>query len=347
VSHRARLERYATVSTALALVSDRRLGELVDAAPTLGAGIGGSRALLTIEGLPVFVKRVSLTDLEARPEHVRSTENMFGMPPFGHYGVDSAGFGVWRELAVHEMTTNWVLADECGQFPMMYHWRVLPGTVPVPVEYADLERAVALWGGSEAVRRRLESLVGATMSVVLFLEYLPQTMPEWLTAQVAAGDAALDAAVVFAERELRSAASFMGTHGLLHFDAHFGNVLTDGQQVYLTDFGLAASTRFDLCDAERAFLGTNASYDGCLLLGQLVNGLVGRLAGVSTWQERFAFIRRCAETGEVPRMPPAAASVVTRYAPVSAVINEFFRALHEDRATPYPVDEIARLTATS
>jgi hypothetical protein len=295
--------------------------------------------------LPVFVKRVSLTDRETRPEHVRSTANLYGMPPFAHYGIDSAGFGVWRELAVHEMTTNWVLADRCASFPLMYHWRVLPGTGPVPGEYADVERAVALWDGSPAVRRRLESLVRATASVMLFLEYVPRTLSQWLTDQVALGEAATDAAAAFLERELRATVAFLGGQGLFHFDAHFGNILTDGQRLYLTDFGLATSTRFDLADAERAFLATNASHDGCHVMGQLVNALVTRLAGVSTWQERFAYIRRCAETGEPPRMPPVAASVVARYAPLAAVVNEFYRSLHDDRSTPYPVADILRVCA--
>jgi hypothetical protein len=37
----ARLAQYTTVANALAVISDRRLGELVDAAPVLGSGIGG------------------------------------------------------------------------------------------------------------------------------------------------------------------------------------------------------------------------------------------------------------------------------------------------------------------
>ena len=33
----------------------------------------------------------------------------------------------------------------------------------------------------------------------------------------------------------------MNTHGLVHFDAHFGNVLTDGRRLFVADFGLATS----------------------------------------------------------------------------------------------------------
>lgn len=69
----ARLAAYSTVATSLSLRSDHQLGALVDAAVPLGSGIGGTSALLEVDGKPVFVKRVPLTDLEQLPEHVRST----------------------------------------------------------------------------------------------------------------------------------------------------------------------------------------------------------------------------------------------------------------------------------
>ena len=46
-----------------------------------------------------------------------STANVFQLPPFCHYGIGSPGGGVWREVAAHTMTTNWVLAKKCGSFP--------------------------------------------------------------------------------------------------------------------------------------------------------------------------------------------------------------------------------------
>lgn len=117
MSHGARLAAHSGVSTSLALCSDRGLRELVDAAPPLGSGIGGKSALLDVSGTPVFVKQVPLTDRERQPENVRSTANVFGLPPFLQYGIGSPGFGAWRELAVHTMTTNWVLAGSTRASP--------------------------------------------------------------------------------------------------------------------------------------------------------------------------------------------------------------------------------------
>jgi hypothetical protein len=91
MSYAARLAGYGAVSTALALLSDRRLGKLVNEAPLMGSGIGGRAVLMEIEGTPVFAKAVPLTDLERRPENIMSTANVFQLPTFCQYGVGSAG----------------------------------------------------------------------------------------------------------------------------------------------------------------------------------------------------------------------------------------------------------------
>ncbi|HEY9473233.1 MAG TPA: protein kinase family protein, partial [Mycobacteriales bacterium] len=249
MSHAARVAGHGEVSTALALISDRRLGRLVDEAPLISAGIGGRAVLLHVDGTPVFAKRVPLTDLERRPENVMSTANMFGLPTLCHYGVGSAGGGAWRELAAHVMTTNWVLGKRCESFPLMYHWRVLAEPPPppsTPEEGAELARMVAYWDGSSAVRERLEAIARASASLVLFCEYIPQNLHEWLTTQPASGDHAVESACAMVEQALRTDVAFMNSNGLLHFDAHFRNILTDGQRLYFADFGLATSSRFEL-----------------------------------------------------------------------------------------------------
>jgi hypothetical protein len=346
MSHATRLANYGAVSASLALLSDRRFRALVDEAPLIGSGIGGTAVLLEIEGIPVFVKRIPLTDLERRPENVRSTANMFRLPTFYQYGVGSAGFGVWRELAAHAMTTTWVLTRQCGSFPLMYHWRVLTGSAPgtpTPDEQADLARTVEYWDGCTAVRKRLDAIARSSASVVLFLEYVPQNLREWLTAQVASGDDAIESASAMVRRHLRTDVRFMESNGLLHLDAHFGNILTDGRRLYFADFGLATSPRFELSGAESGFLAKNLSHDRCHTTTQLVNWLVTTLSGAA---DRNGFIRRCAEGADPVGVPPWAAAVIRRHAPVAAVVNEFYRKLHlESRTTPYPADEIRRVCA--
>ncbi len=346
MSHGARLAAHGAVSTALALYGDRELHGLVDSAAPLGAGIGGNSALLEVAGVPVFVKRVPLTDLERRPENVRSTANLFGLPLFCQYGVGAIGgpgFGAWRELAAHTMTTDWVLAGEHEGFPLMHHWRVLPDSMPLPEELADVERAVAYWGGAPQVRYRIEALRESSASLALFLEYIPQNLHQWLGERVAAGGRAADRACAMVEEGLEAGVSFMNGRGLLHFDAHFENILTDGQRLYFTDYGLALSSRFRLSREELAFFERHQGYDRCYTAGYLVNWLVAALHGHGR-EEREAQVRAYARGERPTAVPATAAAILTRHSPLAAVMADFFRGFrHRSRQTPYPLEEIHRV----
>ncbi len=350
MSHSARLTAHGAVSTALALHSDRALSELLDAAAPIGSGIGGKAALLEVAGTPVFVKRVPLTELELRPEHVRSTANLFELPAFCQYGVGTIGapgFGAWRELAVHTMTTNWVLAREYEGFPLMYHWRVLPDSTPLPEELADVERAVAYWGGGPQIRGRIGALEKSQASVALFLEYLPQNLHQWLGTQVEAGAQATDRACAMVERELAAGVSFMNSRGLLHFDAHFENILTDGRRLYFADYGLAISSQFERTREEADFFDRNQSYDRCYTSTYLVNWLVTALFDYQREDRdaRRTLVRGYAEGKRPTGIPDKAAEIITRHAPIAAVVSDFNRTFQrQSRQTPYPTEAIRQLT---
>nr|WP_055565365.1 serine/threonine-protein kinase [Streptomyces atriruber] len=345
----------------MSLLSDQQLHRLVDSAAPLGVGIGGRSALLGVAGVPVFAKRVPVTERELRPEHVRSTANVFDLPAFCQYGVGSPGFGVWREVAAHTMTTNWVLTGQHHAFPLMYHWRVLsaPATataatgasgasstvqgLPDEHELADVERAVTYWGGGSAIRHRIEALKQAPASLVLFLEYFPQTLHEWLTEQMRIGGRAADRACRLVEKELITGTSFMNDRGLLHFDAHFQNILTDGRRLYFSDFGLALSSRFDLSPEESDFLDRHRTYDHAYALSYLVNTLISALYGYDR-AEREALIRACADGAPPPAGPAEARAILARYAPLAAVVTEFYgRLLRESRDIPYPREAVHRI----
>lgn len=331
-----RLTAFSALSTSLALLSDRALAQALDAAAPLGSGVGGKSALLELDGVPVFVKRVPLTDLERRPENVRSTANLFDLPLFCHYGIGGPGFGAWRELAVHTMTTNWVLANEYEGFPLMYHWRVLPDTTPLPEELSDIESNVEYWGGGSQVRRRIEELRDSSASIALFLEYIPHNLHQWLGEQIGAGSEATDRACAMVERTLEAGISFMNARGLLHFDAHFQNILTDGQRLYFADYGLAISSRFELSKDESAFFERHQNYDRRSTTMHMSQWLVTALFG-SGRQEREARLRAYAR-GEVPTgAPDTAAAILARDAPTAVVMTDFFNTLmHESRQAPYP-----------
>ncbi|WP_433720566.1 hypothetical protein ACQP2Y_36010 [Actinoplanes sp. CA-051413] len=151
----SRLDRHRAVAAALTGLDDDELATRVDTATPLGVGIGGRTARLDVAGVPVFVKRIPLTDLERRPGHLGSTANLFGLPTCYQYGVGSTGFGAWRELATHHTTTQWVRSGVSARFPLLHHWRVLPSPPAAPPDFGD-------WDGDQAVARRLAAIEAAT-----------------------------------------------------------------------------------------------------------------------------------------------------------------------------------------
>ncbi|MFI5882495.1 protein kinase family protein [Streptomyces sp. NPDC051554] len=334
----SRLNTHSDIATSLALLSDHELAELVEAGTPLGTSVGGRSAMIEVDGRTVFVKRMPLTDVERRPENVRSTANVFGAPTYCHYGigaVPSPGFGVWRELAVHEMTTNWVLSGRFSGFPLLHHWRVLPDTPqPLPDELADVERNVAYWGGG---REHIEALRTASASLTLFMEHLPHTLHDWLSEQLRTD--APDTACALVEQGLEAVTGFLHEHQLTHFDVHFRNILTDGQQLYLADYGLALSPRFQLTADERDFYDHHRHYDRAYAFSYLVHWFVVDQYGYGR-DEREDFIRACVDGKRPEGIPRAAAELISRYAQLGATVGDFNRRLcDESRLTPYPSAE--------
>ncbi|MBW8796852.1 MAG: protein kinase family protein [Streptomyces sp.] len=333
-----RVAAHADTATSLALLGDAELAELVAAGEPLGTGIGGRAVRVTVEGRPVFVKRVPVTDRERDPRHARSTENLFALPAYCHYGigaVGSPGYGAWRELAAHQVTTGWVLSGRFAGFPLLHHWRVLPDApAPLPEELADVDRAVAYWGGSTGVRERIEALREASATLTLFLERFPGTLHDWLDAELRTDRA--DAACVFTAHGLEELTAFLARSRLLHLDAHFGNILTDGRRLYLTDFGLSLSSRFRLASDERDFFARHRHYDRVYTVYYLVIWLVTALYGYRG-EERAEFVRACAGGARPEGIPRAAADLLVRHAPLAAGMEVFCRRLErESRLTPFP-----------
>jgi hypothetical protein len=140
----------------------------------------------------------------------------------------------------------------------------------------------------------------------------------------------------------------MNAAGLFHFDAHFGNLLTDGDDLYLTDFGLATSSQFELASDESTFLAANLSHDACHTVTRLVDWLVTELTPVADVDARDELIRAVAAGHELLDLLPSAASIITRAAPIAVVVNAFYRRLHrEDRRAAYPTEAIDRACAVA
>jgi hypothetical protein len=317
----ARRARSDLASAALAACGDDELAALLSAAPAAAVGVGGGSSVLDVDGVPVFAKQIPITDRELARPH--STANLFGLPTccqYGMYPLAGPGFGAWRELAANLVVTEGVLGGDTESFPVLYHWRVLPGRPPIASEHRDVEAVVAQFGGAPAVRLRLEELAVASSSLVLFHEHVPNPLHDWL-----AGPAG--AAAMF-ERQLFEIVAFLRSRELLHMDGHFGNLRADGERIYLVDFGLVTSPRFDLSDAERDFVMRNVGHDADYAAMRLVNWLVSSVCGLPVQSgddlaARNAFVRRCA-SGDIPEnVLSAVAGLLARHAPAAARMNDF------------------------
>lgn len=338
-----RINTYQTISTNLALLSNHDLGKLIEqeASSHLGVG-GGATGFFEIDNTRVFYKKINLTDLERRPENVMSTKNIFDLPLYYQYGIGSAGFGAWRELSAHIMTTNWVLTGACPNFPLLYHWHVLPRQ-PKAFTAEDskrLDEIVEYWGGSPAIRTRLEAIQNASASIVLFLEYIPNMLAQWLEKKLTEGDAVAKESVTMVEKEIKTVTSFMQAHDLIHFDAHFGNILTDGHRLYFTDFGLALSSQFELSEAELNFFNAHRNYDRYETTTKLVLMIITSLFGK---EQRETILHEYATGKGESIIAPWASTVVTRYAPMTEVINNFYQKLRKGKSTPFPFKEVEQV----
>lgn len=246
----ARRRAYAELSTRLAHLDDRQLGSALKSGKAQ-AGPWGLSYTTSLGGSGVFVKRIPLTEREAsRPW---STRNHFRLPPYYSYGFGSAGFGVFRELVAHITTTNWVLEGDSPNFPMLVHHRVMPRPATNPPDEALIARYVKHWNGRRSVGDFMRDRAEARQEMWLVLEHVPHVMSDWIMTNQDQAGGVVD--------QLCAAISLMRRRGMVHFDAHFGNVLTDGETVYLADFGLLNDSNFDLTKPERSFLARHSHYD--------------------------------------------------------------------------------------
>jgi len=329
-----RLTLHERLAKSLVALTDAELTDLIGPARQLHSGIGGKSSLLEIDGIAVFVKRIPLTDLEREPENYLSTRNLFALPLFYQYRLGSAGFGAWRELAALQKTTDWVKSGQCLEFPLLRHWRVLPETVaveskePVPSDY--LEETVAYWDNSAAVKNRLEALQTASASLVLFLEYVPQTLLDGLNLELMAGGERSEIAVQAIDQILKQVTDFTSANSFVHFDAHFENIQFEKHEkpntLFFSDFGLALAADFDLSSEEIEFLERHKHYDRCVCIHSLTKCL-----------------RAHAESQPVSAKIQA---TLDRYGPITDMVSAFYRALHHDKSVPWRAREVEEILGT-
>jgi len=309
----ARRSRHERLSARLAAMSDAELSALLaEAGPWRAHMFGSQSKTVDLDGELIFAKQVAVSEVELAAEG--STANLFGLPGCYQYGVGSAGFGAWRELEAYRKAHDWALSGACPYFPLMHHVRRgfrTPGEL-AERQRAWLAQAPQYWGGSEAIGRRIAASQLAETGLVLFLEYVPDTLETRLQAAGAVRDTFLDKA----HEQLTSATRFMNDQGMLHFDLHAQNLLADDNQIYVADFGLALCADFDLSAEERAFFEAHRQFDRAYV----------------AWE-----FTRWAEEGASPHLRAR----LEAEAPAAAVFTRFFDALTQvSRQTPFPAAEL-------
>lgn len=338
-----RIQTYSNIARNLSALSDMQLSDLVDKAEHLYAGIGGNAVLLDIEDTKIFVKKIPLTDLERQLKNIRSTANLFELPLSYHIGVGSAGFSSWRELFVHEMTTNWVTSGECQNFPILYHWRILPTTKPKRMnteELAKLERDVKYWDNSSAVRKRLEAIHNSSAQILLFLEYVPQTLDKWLGIQLARGGNVAEKAITFVDKQLKETNAFMLANGFIHFDEHFDNILADDYTIYFSDFGLSLSASFESTKDELALFNEYKTYDQCSSIINLLHSTIASLLGKDRWEITLKDV----PDDKIGDLELPVANIIKRYAAIALIMAEFYQTMQRvSKSTPYPAKQLEKL----
>ena len=241
-----RTKKYFALSSQIAHLDNAQLRSLFDNSESKESNSGwGLNQTIVFGESKVFVKRVPITNIEYN--NLFSTKNFYNVPTHYNYGFASSGFGYFRELITHIKTTNWVLEEAILAFPLMYHYRI----IPFFGRRADVD--VEKLGNNPNVRNYMLDRVNANYELIIFLEYIPYVLDKWLQENPSLLQKSLD--------DLRTTIDFLRTKKIIHFDAHFQNILTDGERIYLTDFGLVLDKSFALTLDEESFFEQNIFYD--------------------------------------------------------------------------------------
>lgn len=320
----------------------------------------GRNQTIEIGESKLFVKRIPVTDIEL--ENMFSTANLYALPTFYNYGVGSVGFSVWRELVAHIKTTNWALSGACPNFPLLYHYRIVPlSGAKAELDEDEHNGYVEYWDSNEKIGQYLRDRVAANHELILFLEYIPNVLHPWLQENSGQIDDTLE--------QLRSIFDFLYENEIIHLDAHSGNVLTDGETVYLTDFGLLVDKSFSLQDAEIAFFDEHRYFDyGEILseVGYLVYTTYDALpeeeqaqirkqlnisAETHIYEVNAALLENVESlcTGNLLSLNENLYHAAVKYRPIIQLVIHFFRTLQQNnqKNTPCPNAELERLLKES
>lgn len=327
--HTDRIRNHEILSDKISRMTETEVAELLSSGKPVGSSMGAYA--IEIDGILVFAKQIAVSDFElaqSGADGKLSTANIFNLPTCYQYAFNSAGFGAGRELASHEKTTNWVLSGECESFPLTYGYKMVdraPSSaedLPSEDQRAEFRK---YWNGSKEIEDRMDALKGATKAVVVFMESIPQTLSSYIHPKE--GDERRPN-MAKVENGIIATTDFMQSQGVMHCNAHDGNILVDDEgQIYFADFGMVLSKDFALSTDERRFLEENQNYDRSQALSSLCRHPKDKVTKV-----------------ELPILPEVK-EVSDRYKSMAARFKEFsdnFKA-DDSKSVVYPKEEMDKL----
>ena len=336
-----RIQKYSNINTSLSLLSDNEIYKLM-----IGNQVGdgwGKNHIIKVNGAKLFVKSIPVTELELKNNY--STKNVFNIPTFYNYGVGSAGLGVFRELNLHIKTTNWILNGETTGFPLMYHYRIVKkksGIKKFSKKELDTHKSyISNWNNSKKISNYILERKSSEYELLIFLEFIPHVFTKWLKPNI---------------KELNKVSKkvfrifdFLKSKGVIHFDAHFGNILTDGKEIYLTDFGLGLDRGFDLSEKEKNFYKKHINYDYMEYIGccsvilesswhDLSKGSKAQLEEKFGLSEKTPYYEKVDlmlsnldEINKIMKLNPSYIQFLKKNMPLIKLSNNFFYGLRKDK----------------
>lgn len=240
-----RLSTFDSTSTGLTFLTDREILSVFKK----GSGSGGwsNNTITSFNGRKLFMKLLPLPALEL--SHPYDTRNLYHLP----LEMNRSGIGVntWRELLVLVKTTNWVLSGRIYNFPLLYHYRIVKRRSR-SLNSLEIRDYVERWGNKRGIRERTEDAQNSQYSLLLCIEYIGPTLVHWLNSR---------RRLELYLSQTKMILGFLESEGVLLFDNHSHNILTDNHNnIYFTDFGLVLDRQFELTESERRFFQTNITY---------------------------------------------------------------------------------------
>jgi len=206
----------------------------------------GETQTIRYQGTKIFVKKVPLTGVEYQNKY--SLKNHFRLPLYYNFGINSAGFGAYRELNAHIKTTNWVLAGETDSFPLLYHYRVIRRISKIRnIDENEHRDYIKYWNSSKSIDAFIKERNNSEYELLLFIEHFPHVLGfgKWFSKNTHRIDEISNSCF--------KAIEFLKSKGMVHMDLQFHNIVTDNEDFYFTDFGLTLDKQACVSEKEKAF----------------------------------------------------------------------------------------------